>query len=180
MMMKRKTGNAGFTLIEIIITMILVGIMTAAFGHALVMSVDGMMFALRAQENSQKAQIALARTVRELQDATNIITATATQIIYARTTETYTLNATGADLTLSRTSAPEISPQTLINGVETVAIQYQDVNDTPTEWNWVVGHGIAALRAIRITLTLQGSPPQQFVTTVHPRQTTLPSASPLP
>lgn len=71
--MKQPTkNNQGFTLIETIAVIMLVGIISAVLGLAIVQGVKSYVFARSNVSISQKAQLAVARIERELQAITEI------------------------------------------------------------------------------------------------------------
>ncbi len=61
-----KSRQRGFTLIEVIVVLILVGIMAAMAGTGLVAAVQGYLTAAENSEVSQKAQMAMTRLTREI------------------------------------------------------------------------------------------------------------------
>lgn len=64
--------DAGFTLIEVIAVLVLVGIISAVAGLGIVRGVQGYLFAQSNTETTQKAQLALARMTRELMELSAI------------------------------------------------------------------------------------------------------------
>lgn len=70
-MMRKINKQNGFTLIEMIVVLILVGIMATFAGLAIVMGVQGFMFSKNNAAISEKAQLALARINRELLECYN-------------------------------------------------------------------------------------------------------------
>ena len=67
MKIKIKTAsNRGFTLIEVIVTMILVGIMAAVAGMGIVSATRAFIFAKEAAEISQKSQLAMNRITKSI------------------------------------------------------------------------------------------------------------------
>jgi prepilin-type N-terminal cleavage/methylation domain-containing protein len=63
--------NHGFTLIEVIASLLLMGILAAVAGMGIVTGVQGYLLASENTAISQKAQAALGRLTRELQDCDN-------------------------------------------------------------------------------------------------------------
>ncbi len=60
-----NSSQAGFTLIEIIAVLILIGLLTALAGSGLVSVVQGYLFAQESTSLSQKAQLGLTRLTKE-------------------------------------------------------------------------------------------------------------------
>lgn len=69
----------GFTLIEMIVVLILVGILAAGAGLGIVTAVRGYLFSKDSAEISEKAQLAIARINRELLECYNCSPATTAQ-----------------------------------------------------------------------------------------------------
>ena len=80
----RMLNEKAFTLIEVIVCLVLIGIMAAIAGMGLVRIAEGYVFAKQNAETVQKAQIAMARIVKELSSVTTISTATSSSIAYTR------------------------------------------------------------------------------------------------
>lgn len=80
------TSNKGFTLIEVIVTLILVGIMATVAGMGLVTATRGYLFASNNNTLAQKGQLAMARVTRELMEVTDIsaIAIAPTSVTYKR------------------------------------------------------------------------------------------------
>lgn len=85
----------GFTLIEIIVSLVLVGIITAFAGMGLVQAVESYVFSRDTVALSEKAQLAMTRLVLELKFTESISTANANRMDYTSSrgdgTSTYSL-----------------------------------------------------------------------------------------
>ncbi len=80
----------GFTLIEIIVTLLLVGIIAAVAGLGIVEATKGYVFAKSNSSYAQKGQIAMARISRELMELTDITAASSNSVTYKRLSGTTT------------------------------------------------------------------------------------------
>ena len=80
-------SQKGFSLIELVAVLVLVGMMAAFVGIGLVQGVQGYIFARENAVTTQKAQAALARLAREFIYINNIYTATSTGIAYSNIVE---------------------------------------------------------------------------------------------
>lgn len=69
--MKRKDGQKGFTLIEMIVVLILIGVLAAGAGLGIVTAVQSYFFAKNNADVSEKAQLAIIRLNRELLECYN-------------------------------------------------------------------------------------------------------------
>lgn len=160
-MQKRRLDEKGFTLIEIIVTLMLVGITAAMAGMWIVSVANGYVFAKVNAKTAQNAQLAMTRLVKEftvlqLQSVTG---ATATGITFTRPglATAIVVSQSGNDLLLNG--------NTLTDSVETFALAYCDgPNSTPSTWS-------STSRIIEITLILKAgnNTPVKFVQRVAPR-----------
>ncbi len=66
--MMKKSKQHGFTLVEVIASLVLMGIMTAIAGMGIATGVRGYLLARENSIITQKAQVALGRLTRELQE----------------------------------------------------------------------------------------------------------------
>ncbi|GBC59130.1 hypothetical protein DENIS_0066 [Desulfonema ishimotonii] len=65
-------GTGGFTLIEVIVSLLLMGIISAIWGMGIVQIVEGFLFSRQNIETLQKGQITMSRLVKEFQALTEI------------------------------------------------------------------------------------------------------------
>jgi prepilin-type N-terminal cleavage/methylation domain-containing protein len=129
--MKRLKDNWGFTLIEIIVVLIILGIVAVVLSNAIVYGVQSYIFARDADQLSQRAQLAMARINKELTDITAVSFVSADQIDYTLTKNTvpsctvalpagcqYSMRRDNINnqITLEGTN-PVVAPQVLINGL---------------------------------------------------------------
>jgi len=162
------SNEKAFTLIEVIVCLVLIGIMAAVVGMGFMRIAEGYIFAKQNAETAQKAQIAIARIVKELSaavkdplisDATPITGANLNSVTYTRYEGTVVVTNTIAF------SSPNITVQvgssgtatTLINNVETFDLEYCDgtrVTVDPEECNSPTT--ASPLRRIKITLGVSG------------------------
>ncbi len=78
--MKRKAQQKGFTLIEMIVVLVLVGIMAALAGMGIVTGVQGYLFARSSAAISEKTQLAMVRIRQEILDCHDCIPASLTNL----------------------------------------------------------------------------------------------------
>ncbi len=154
MMKLKKTDERGFTLIEVIVTLILVGITAAMAGMWIVSVAKGYVFAKKNMETTQKAQLALTRLEKEFKSMSAITSSSANSITYDR------LDNTGAIInqTVTRTGSllkikDELNDDTLTNSVSAFTLSYcDDATSTSCHATWTSTSCI-----IVITLTLTGA-----------------------
>jgi prepilin-type N-terminal cleavage/methylation domain-containing protein len=89
----RIMNEKAFTLIEVIVCLVLIGIMAAIVGMGFMRIAEGYIFAKKNAETVQKAQVAIARIVKELstaQKASGAASAISTTVLPTTTSVTYT------------------------------------------------------------------------------------------
>jgi len=164
-----EIGNQrGFSLVELVASLVIAGILAVALTTVVVTAMDGYVFTQNSADVSQKGQLALARMRNELLNATAVSTATASKIVFTNPDGTYELEKTGGVITLRRTSTPGVTAKTLVDnilvnyGTDQLLI-YQKVSGS-----WSAVEDIALLYAIDITLKFDDNT-TVFNTTVNPR-----------
>jgi len=75
-------SRIGFTLIELIVTLVLVGIISVFAGAAILSAVRGMVEARDNAETAQKVHLAVNRISRDLLVATNIVSGSSQSIVF--------------------------------------------------------------------------------------------------
>ena len=144
------SGNAankmGFTLIEIIVALVLLALIVLVAGLGLIKGSQGYVFAKQNSETIQKAEIAMARIVKELGACTAINSATATAVDYETN---YGSGAVNSTITLSG-SAVQINGNTLIDNVTASGLTCYDAVASTT----LVA---AKVREVYFTFTVNGA-----------------------
>ena len=150
-MHRRMSNEKAFTLIEVIVSLVLIGIMAAIAGMGLVKIAEGYVFAKQNAETVQKAQIAIARIVKELGAATAITTAGTDSIIYTRlqgtAPVTNIITYSNANITIAVDSG---TATTLIDHVTAFTLTYFYAAGTSTATP-------ANIRRVDINLTISGA-----------------------
>lgn len=185
--------NKGFTLLELIASLVLLGLITAIFGMGLVAALQSNEFSRANVQMAQKAQLAMMRISRELLELTHIETVSTGSddpfIIYRRIDPShghafdryglhyepgsgnlllYT-NLSSGITTLNGTTASQAD--ILIDNVNSFVLSYFKGDD---DWVWLSDH-LALLSTIEVTLQLtrpeKPTVHQDFSTVVHLRNT---------
>jgi prepilin-type N-terminal cleavage/methylation domain-containing protein len=158
----RMSNEKGFTLIEVIVSLVLIGILAAIAGMGLVKIAEGYVFAKQNAETVQKAQIAMARIVKELGAATISTTTppTATSVTYTRPESATSTTLITNTITFSN---PNITVKVGSSGTPTILIDNVTDNVTglpPLAYVYAIGSTTtpaANIRRIDITLTVRGA-----------------------
>lgn len=157
LMKKRKSDDRGFTLIEVIVTLLLVGVTAVLAGMWIVNLANGYVFAKMNAGTVQKAQLAMTRLTMEFTRIRTVEDSVSapTQITYTRTGPSgatvsgiVSINGTVLQLQLNGSNAA-----TLSDGVETFTLAYcDDVTSTSCSSTWG-----PTSKIIEITLMLTGA-----------------------
>lgn len=175
--------ESGFTLIEIIVSLLIFGLLATLAGMGIVMAAKGYMITKENAHMAQKAQLAMARINREFREIKAIAavdTSSDPFIIYDHLDSRKAI-AKGGDtikmffnLGAAQTTLPGFgSGDTLIDAITTFTLSYSKKDLTA----WVFGtDDIADLSAIDVTIVMSRPEsdvdPKTFSTTVRPRNTT--------
>lgn len=176
--MQKRSNEQGFTLIEVIVTLILVGITAALAGMWIVSIANGYIFAKMNASTIQKGQLAMARLSKELSAIQSIsLTPTppnGTSITFNRVDS---INASGIPITISYDNNSKTlifnvngtGNNTLADSVSAFNLNYCDDNltsSTSCSSSWST-----TKRIIEVTLTLKGAnnTPSTFTTRASPR-----------
>ena len=175
---KKINRESGFTLIELIASLVIFALMFTLAGMGIVVAAKGYMITKESAHMAQKAQIAMARINRELLEITDIAAVSATQIIYDHMDGRKAIakdgsvvrmffNLGGAE-TLSDLSAGDI----LIDNVTQFTLTYHKSDLS----SWVFGtDDIKDLSSVEVEIVMSredsGVGDKTFQTTVKPRNT---------
>jgi prepilin-type N-terminal cleavage/methylation domain-containing protein len=157
------SNEKAFTLIEVIVSLVLIGIMAAIAGMGLVKIAEGYVFAKQNAETTQKAQIAIARIVKELgavcpppstSGCLGITAVSDTSVTYTRAESSISATPVTNNIMLSDDSTVKIglvgAETTLIDGVTGFTLaRFNAAGGSPAT--------VADIRRIDITLTLSGA-----------------------
>jgi len=156
---KKHQNNNGFTLIEIVISMVLVGILVSIAGMGIITGAKGFFLARENAHLAQKSNIAMTRINRELQELSDIITRQTTApdpyIIFEHPGQRKAIAKTGSVLRLFSELAEDqillpaaADSDVLIDNVKSFQLVY---NDGQNPW---AGNDIGNLTSIEVSLTL--------------------------
>ncbi len=117
---RTATNSDGFSLVELIASLTIAGILAVALMTIVVTALNGFSLSRDAAGVTQKANLAFSRIRIELLRATRITTAEANRIIYTTDDGTYEILKTGNIITLEKTAgASTIPAKTLVDNILT-------------------------------------------------------------
>ena len=192
-----KTINAkGFSLIEVIAVLVIMGILAVGLSMGLIKGVEQYLFAGEATEISQKAQVAMARIKKELIGIISVDSISGNQIRYTRPYSppscqnsngcTFIIQKSGSSILLTNLQPDgSADSQVLIDHVldpyagGDVFLVFKDFNDAT--WTIETGNTINNLAKIQVLLVLTyGSGGTiRLNSTINPRQGSKFNAPPL-
>lgn len=127
-------NNKGFTLIELIASLVIVGIIVVVAGMGIVRVTQGLVFSQKNASTSLKTQVALTRIEKELHIATSISSSSSSSTLTFTNnkgggTATYTLCRNGTYIDLDPANSC-IGNNHLIDNVGSLAIAYWALDGT--------------------------------------------------
>jgi len=168
MIKRAKNKKSGFTLIEMVVTLILVGIIAAFAGMWIVSVTNGYIQARASAETVQKAQLALARLTKEFSaiKSVNSESTTDTQITFTRWDEEISANVT--QTVALNGNLLKIGNKTLTDNLSSFKLSYCNTNfPNPTclsSWS-----SDSKVIQIKIEFSLPGNLNSEFTKRVTPR-----------
>ncbi|MCX5831478.1 MAG: type II secretion system protein [Deltaproteobacteria bacterium] len=151
------SNEKAFTLIEVIVSLVLIGIMAAIAGMGLMRIAEGYVFTKQNAEATQKAQIAMARMVKELAAADTISAAAANAITYTRPLATgniITISPPNITLTVNNVSYPLMDKVVTDASASSSKFLFYDKDGTPFS---PTVSTTATIRRIDISLKTNGA-----------------------
>ena len=163
-------NDDGFSLVELIASLTIAGILAVAVMTIVVTALNGFSFSRNAAGVTQKTGLALSRIRIELLNATDIATAEANRIVFTNDDGTYEILKTGNVITLEKTDAGSPIPaKTLVDNILTnygsdSFLTYEKRDASP----WTLSDDMSELYAITVKLKFTNYP-NMLETMVNPR-----------
>ena len=153
----KHQNKHGFTLVEIIASLFIIGMIASIAGMGIVQLANGFIFSKKNAETVQKAQIVMSRLVKELTSDTTLSSGTSIAVIFtnSRSTGSHQIrwdNATKQLLFDENTAASD--EVILTDGVSSFDLKYYDSYSTPSSPSTSYS---SASSIIEITLELDGA-----------------------
>ncbi len=170
-----KSDEKGFTLIEVIVTLILVGITTALAGMWIVSVVNGYVFAKTNADTVQKGQLAMTRLAKEFAAIASVTGSNGTSITYKRTNSDLTTSGEITVAVATGTDELQIGGSTLTDSVSGFTLRYcanSQIDQTACpRTTWAVSAGVepSSVIEIELTLTAADNTGKKFTKRIAPR-----------
>jgi len=160
--------DSGFTLIEVIVSLVLVGLIALVAGMGIVSFAKGYVFTRDSTHMAQKAQLAMARLNREFMELLDITDASdPTKISFESTTGDREIGLDDGKIKIAESGTPLTNGDALIDNVNNFTLSYY--TDYLAGQQWVFGtDDMDLLTAIQFDFTLIGVG-GTFSTIVYPR-----------
>ncbi len=156
---KSILNKKGFTLIEIIVSLMIVGIITAVAGMGIVLVTQRFYFAKENAETAQKGQVALMRLMKEFIVISAVNSGSATSINFdsykagiSGTRQVSWAGSAADPLVLDDDTTDAFAGDTLTDNVSNFVLAYYDTYASASQASWS-----SSTKVIEVTLTLTGA-----------------------
>ena len=168
-------NKAGFTLIEVIVSLILAGILALIGGMAIVQVVKGYVLTKDNAEVTQKAQLATSRITKEIVEMTGITANASTSTLpLANDVRNVTIGLDAGAIKIAQSGVALSAGDILVDNVHAFTLSYYS-KDTSGNWvantSWSTTNDIRELIAVDISFQLprSGGGYLTFINRVSPR-----------
>ena len=158
-----SNNNTGFTLIEVLVTLILVGILSVFIGTGIVFVSQAYVKATQSSLAALQGDVVMTRLKREFKNMRDVTSKSSTSIRFQRDANNCTIRKQGQELQLGFVGSSN-QFNTLMDNVENFSLNFLRANGDP----WDTGDGFDQLYLVEIDLTLDLSVPVELNSTVNP------------
>ena len=153
--MRRKNRQKGFTLIEVIVTLILVGILAAFAGLGIIAGVQGYLFSKDNAAVSEKAQLAIARINRELLECYDCSGTTGSvNVPFTNTLGSRYIQLSGTNIIISDGTNSDI----LLENVGSFSMTYNTDKSITVRFHSLIQPGGVSVPQFETTVTPRNTP----------------------
>jgi len=179
----KNKNESGFTLIEAIVVMVIMGVLAVGLSMGLVNGIQNYIFANEASQLSQMAQVALARIEKELVEVTAITGISSSQVDYTRAYSPPSCQQVAGcqnriQMQNNQILLQQINPATIANAqvlIDNVAtytdfLAFKDIANA--DWSLETGNTVDNLARINVKLIISYGSNQTltFESSINPRQ----------
>lgn len=155
-------NSKGFTLIEVIVCLILLGVIGTAVAMYFANAVEGFLLTKATNEASQKVNLALERLSREIKHMDYITQQNAGYICFSRDNTEFCIAKVGPEIQVNRSNtvpSTASAGNALIDNITVFNLEFWQGSDT-TNGTWTIPSApndetLAGLSRVTITLTLE-------------------------
>lgn len=141
----------GFTLIEVISVLVLVGLFTAGIGMGAAAITKGYIYAAKNAQTAQKVNIAMKRMTLEFQQLTSVSSSSASALTFVSALGTRTIGFDSDTIKLAEDTTPLADGDILMDEVVSLSLSY--INGSGGTWQ--ITDSIRDLTGITIQLEVQ-------------------------
>lgn len=164
-------NESGFTLIEIIVVLVLVGIVAAIAAMGFVTGIQGYLFAREMAPTSQKANLTMSRLTRELLEISTVTSATANSIRFSNIYGDRAIALIGSQIKIndSATLPTAGTGDILIDNVNSFTLTYLNGANA---WSCCDAKSLSSIKIdLIVNRTDSGGGTITFSTVINPRNT---------
>jgi len=158
-------NRKGFTLIEIIVCLVLLGGIGMGVAIYFTKSVEGFLLSKASSEACQKVNLALERLSREIKNMDSVSSSNASTLCFSRAGTSFCVASSGSTITMARNSG---TAHVLIDGVTANGFSISLLNGNGNAWSNTTDLSGLARVSISLTLQIYGNITRTFFIDINP------------